>query len=50
VTTARLLALDAMVRVEDGAYAHVVVPAMLARSGLSPRDRAFATDLVYGSV
>jgi 16S rRNA (cytosine967-C5)-methyltransferase len=50
VTTARLVALDAMVRIEDGAYAHVVLPAMLARSGLAPRDRAFVTDLVYSSV
>ena len=50
MTTARLIALDAMVRIEDGAYAHVVLPAMLARSGLAPRDRAFVTDLVYSSV
>jgi 16S rRNA (cytosine967-C5)-methyltransferase len=48
--TARLLALDALVRIEDGAYAHVVVPAMLGQSNLGDRDRAFATDLVYGTV
>jgi 16S rRNA (cytosine967-C5)-methyltransferase len=48
--TARLLALDALVRIEDGAYAHVVVPAMLGQSNLDDRDRAFATDLVYGTV
>jgi 16S rRNA (cytosine967-C5)-methyltransferase len=48
--TARVVALDALVRVEDGAYAHVVLPAMLAQSNLSDRDRAFATDLVYGTV
>ena len=48
--TARVVALDALVRVEDGAYAHVVLPAMLAQSQLSDRDRAFATDLVYGTV
>jgi 16S rRNA (cytosine967-C5)-methyltransferase len=48
--TARVVALDALVRVEDGAYAHVVLPAMLAQSSLSDRDRAFATDLVYGTV
>jgi 16S rRNA (cytosine967-C5)-methyltransferase len=46
----RLVALDALVRVEDGAYAHVVVPAMLAQSNLEDRDRAFVTDLVYGTV
>ena len=48
--SARLLALDALVRIEDGAYAHVLVPAMLRSSGLRDRDRAFATDLVYGTV
>jgi 16S rRNA (cytosine967-C5)-methyltransferase len=48
--SARVVALDALVRVEDGAYAHVVVPAMLGQSHLSDRDRAFATDLVYGTV
>jgi 16S rRNA (cytosine967-C5)-methyltransferase len=48
--TARVLALDALVRIEDGAYAHVAVPAMLASTNLSDRDRAFATELVYGTV
>src|SRR3954468_2918330 len=48
--TARVVALDALVRVEDGAYAHVVLPAMLAQTNLDDRDRAFATDLVYGTV
>jgi 16S rRNA (cytosine967-C5)-methyltransferase len=48
--SARVVALDALVRVEDGAYAHVVLPAMLAQTNLSDRDRAFATELVYGTV
>jgi 16S rRNA (cytosine967-C5)-methyltransferase len=48
--SARLVALDALVRIEDGAYAHVLVPAMLRGSGLGDRDRAFATDLVYGTL
>jgi 16S rRNA (cytosine967-C5)-methyltransferase len=47
---ARVVALDALVRIEDGAYAHVVLPAMLAQTHLDDRDRAFTTDLVYGSV
>ena len=47
---ARVVALDALVRVEDGAYAHVVLPAMLGQSQLDDRDRAFTTDLVYGTV
>jgi 16S rRNA (cytosine967-C5)-methyltransferase len=49
-TTARVVALDALLRIEDGAYAHVVLPAMLAQTNLDDRDRAFATDLVYGTV
>ena len=48
--SARLLALDALVRVEDGAFAQVLVPEMLRASSLEPRDRAFVTDLVYGTV
>ena len=48
--TARVVALDALVRIEDGAYAHVVLPAMLGQTRLDQRDRAFATELVYGTV
>jgi 16S rRNA (cytosine967-C5)-methyltransferase len=48
--SARVVALDALLRIEDGAYAHVVVPSILGASMLSSRDRAFATDLVYGTV
>jgi len=51
VTTARRLAVDALVRIDrDGAYANLLVPGMLDASGLSPRDRAFVTELVYGTV
>jgi 16S rRNA (cytosine967-C5)-methyltransferase len=39
-----------MVRVEAGAYSHVALPAMLRRSQLSPRDRAQATEMVYGAL
>jgi 16S rRNA (cytosine967-C5)-methyltransferase len=35
------------VRVEAGAYSHVVVPVMLRATDLSDRDRARATSLVY---
>jgi len=48
--TSRSLARDALVRVEDGAYSNVLLPAMLRRSTLSTRDRAFATSLVYGTL
>ena len=46
---ARRVALDALIRIErDGAYANLVLPAVLARSGLDERDRGFVTELVYG--
>jgi 16S rRNA (cytosine967-C5)-methyltransferase len=49
-TSARRVALDALDRIEvDGSYANLVVPKLLGRSGLEPRDRRFVTDLVYGT-
>ncbi len=49
-TTARSVALDAIERIDlDGAYANIVLPQMLGECGLSTRDRAFATELVYGT-
>ena len=36
-------------RIEHGAYANLVLPSLLGSSGLSTRDRAFTTDLVYGT-
>jgi 16S rRNA (cytosine967-C5)-methyltransferase len=48
--TARQLSLDALERIErDGAYANLVLPELLGRTGLAPRDRHFATELVYGT-
>ena len=47
--TARRVALDALARIDDGAYANLVLPSLLERSGLDDRDRRFATDLVYGT-
>lgn len=47
--TARSLALEALNRIDDGAFANVVLPALLDESPLDRRDRAFATELVYGS-
>lgn len=50
VPDARRTAVEALVRVDqDGAYANLLLPKLLARSGLSERDRAFATELVYGT-
>ncbi|MYB04219.1 MAG: hypothetical protein F4Y13_08570, partial [Acidimicrobiaceae bacterium] len=38
-----------LVRIDtDGAYANIALPAALGQSGLDERDRAFATELVYG--
>ena len=48
-TDARRLALDVLVRVDaGGAYANVALPAALKKADLDERDRAFATELVYG--
>jgi 16S rRNA (cytosine967-C5)-methyltransferase len=47
--TPRQVALDALLRIEDGAYANLVLPSLLARSGLDERDRGFVTELVYGT-
>jgi 16S rRNA (cytosine967-C5)-methyltransferase len=47
---ARRVARDALVRVEGGAYSHVLLPHLLRRSRLSRRDRAFVTELVYGTL
>ena len=49
-TDARRVAVEALERIDrDGAYANIVLPAMLERSALESRDRAFVTELVYGT-
>jgi 16S rRNA (cytosine967-C5)-methyltransferase len=48
--TARNLARDVLVRVDEGAYANRLLPAALERSPLDARDRRYATELVYGTV
>lgn len=48
---ARRTALEVLVRIDqDGAYANLVLPKALERSGLPERDRAFTTQLVYGTL
>jgi 16S rRNA (cytosine967-C5)-methyltransferase len=48
--TARSVALQCLRRIEQGgAYANLLLINALARSGLDERDRAFATELVYGT-
>ena len=49
--TARSVALEAIRRViEERAYSNLLVPALLGRSGLDGRDRAFAAELAYGTI
>jgi 16S rRNA (cytosine967-C5)-methyltransferase len=48
-TSPRQVALEALRRIDEGAYANLVVPALLSRSGLDERDRGFVTELVYGT-
>jgi 16S rRNA (cytosine967-C5)-methyltransferase len=47
--TARALALRALLEIEDGAYANLSVPRLLDTSALESRDRAFVTELAYGT-
>jgi len=48
--SARRIAYDALRRIEShGAYANLVMRAVLGSSELSDSDRRFATDLVYGT-
>ncbi len=49
VTSARGLAQEALVQVDGGARANVVVPRLLETSTLERRDRAFVVQLVYGT-
>ena len=47
--SARALAHEALIRIEQGSYANLILPALLEGSGLDTRDRGFATELVYGT-
>jgi 16S rRNA (cytosine967-C5)-methyltransferase len=48
-SSTRRLAHRALLRIEDGARANVVLPEVLDANPLSERDRAFVTELVYGT-
>lgn len=49
--TARAVALEAIRRViDEGAYSSLLLPSLLGRSGLDQRDRAFASELAYGTL
>ncbi len=47
--TARGVALEALVAIEGGARANLVVPDLLGASDLDGRDRGLVTELVYGT-
>jgi 16S rRNA (cytosine967-C5)-methyltransferase len=47
--TARRLALECLIKIDEGERANVVVPESLGRSKLDTRDRALATELAYGT-
>ena len=50
MTSSRQLAYRVLRRIEsEGAYANLTIAAALDRSDLSPADRRFVTDLVYGT-
>ncbi len=46
----RRLAAQALIRVERGGYANLVLAGLLRESGLAPRERAFAARLTYGTL
>jgi 16S rRNA (cytosine967-C5)-methyltransferase len=49
--SARATAVEVVRRViDERAYSNRVVPSMLRRSGLDPRDRRFAAELAYGTI
>jgi 16S rRNA (cytosine967-C5)-methyltransferase len=50
MTRARVVARDVLVRVDQGAWANRLLPVVLGRSGLDVRDKAFVTEVVYGTV
>lgn len=45
----RRVALRALRRIDEGAYANLVLPPLLERSDMERRDRDFVTELVYGT-
>jgi len=51
VDRSRLLAWEVLRAVDErGAYANLLLPSLLADSGLSARDRGFTTELAYGAL
>ena len=47
-SAARVVAFEALRRIDEGAYANLVLPSLLEHSALDRRDRDFVTELTYG--
>jgi 16S rRNA (cytosine967-C5)-methyltransferase len=50
VTPARAIVVDALTRIDDGAFSHILVPELLRRADLDGRDRALVTAFTFGAV
>ncbi len=48
--TPRKIAVDVLLRVEKGAYSHIALKETFSAFSLTPLDRAFITELVYGTI
>ena len=48
--SSRAVAVEALVRIEEGAYSHVVVPTILRQKNIPVRNRAQVTSLVYATL
>lgn len=51
MSNARSIAISTLLKIEtDGAYSNIAIDKMLENSELEPRDKAFATSIVYGTL
>jgi 16S rRNA (cytosine967-C5)-methyltransferase len=50
VTRARAVAVDALTRIDEGAFSHILVPELLRHADLDARDRALVTAFTFGAV
>jgi 16S rRNA (cytosine967-C5)-methyltransferase len=48
--TSRQIAVEALAQVDEGGYANLILGELLDTSGMDQRDKAFATELFYGTV
>ena len=46
----RKLAIDVLLKVEQGAYSHLALKEALLKEKMNPLDKAFVTELVYGTI